>query len=192
MKQYSKSVTTVNCFSLTLKIWNSSFSNFLQQGPWQAWQSLQSPSPRPASTTNPCLRLFPGPLIMRVNGVPHLPMQGNEGQSGVPQIFPGPGLRPQVTDPPDPQWAVALTSPHRTTQHRATCGAEWIGCDTTAKQSIVVNHRATQLHLVGPWYNGSKHHTWTHWAMINKPTQYDVKVGKKTCSIWADKIFTYM
>ena len=55
---------------------------------------------------------------------PHLPMQGNEGQSGVPppprpsQIFPGPG-RPQVTDPPDPQWAVALTPPppHSTAPH---------------------------------------------------------------------------
>ena len=68
---------------------------------------------------------------------PHLPMQGNEGQSGVPplsQIFPGP-RRPRVTDPPDPQWAVALTSPpHRIEQGHAVQSESGV----TAQQSKVL------------------------------------------------------
>ena len=136
IKQNSKSVTTVNCFSFKLEIKNSSLSHLFHQGPWQAWQSLQSPSPRPPSTTNPCLRLFPGPLIMRVNGVPHLPMQGNEGQSGVPQIFPGPGLRPR--------WPTPLTHsgrwlwPHHTAPHSTAPHAVQSESGVTPQQSKVL------------------------------------------------------
>ena len=64
-------------------------------------------------------------------------MQGNEGQSGVPQIFPGPGLRPQVTDPPDPQWAVALTSPH-TAPHSTAPHAVQSESGVTPQQSKVL------------------------------------------------------
>ena len=137
IKQNSKSVTTVNCFSFKLEIKNSSLSHLFQQGPWQAWQRLQSPSPRPAATTNPCLRLFPGPLIMRVNGVPHLPMQGNEGQSGVP---PPPDLpRPRPPTPGDrPPWPTVgggsdLTTPHHTAPRHMRCRVNRVWHHSKAK-----------------------------------------------------------
>ena len=158
--------------------------------PWQSLQSLHR-------VRLPTLAQgFSQAPIMRVNGVPTFPCKVmrvkveaavSPPSTSTSQIFPGPG-RPPGDRPPWPtvgggsdltttqhRTAPHCTEPHSTAPHCAgACGAEWIVCDTTlwshhskAKGIIVVNHWATQ-HLVRPWYNGSKQHTWTHWFLTHK------------------------